>query len=475
MSFNLILTLIIIKFCCPMIVFPFKTATEDSTMEIKPSSIEYNTTHFVNDYWSQPAYTTIKIGSAPQEVKVILTYNDCGFKIGKSSNCLNSDKYMSHYNRNLSSDFNYTNLYNKSIYEFKNNGHSAEDSIYAYTDLEMKNLKKINNIGFYLGTDTNDLLCGIIGFKNDKFRLVCDETNNIFQSFKLREIINSNDWFIKYTSKDEGLLIFGPEMDKIYPNYDINKFFITNSEVQPGDHSWTVVIDRIYSGDNNETINKKAVKAEINNDFGLLEGNKEYYYNITLTYFKDYIKKRICTLDYIDVKYYHYFALGCDKDKFGIEDMKKFPELKLVLVCFQSEFTFTYQDLFTETEHKYFFNVIFNEFINERFVLGKVFLRKYPMLINFDSQTVGYYNEAFETEPINDNANRTYLTKSFILLLAFIIIVLIIIAAVTFYFIGKNLNKLKKRKANELIDDDYDYSPNKDQNESIDNNFLEKI
>ena len=474
MTFNLILTLIIIKLCCTMIVFPFKTAKEDSTWDIESSSIEYNTTHFVNDYWSQPAYTTIKIGSVPQEVKVILTYNDCGFKIGQSNNCLNSDKYMSHYNRNLSSDFNYTDLYNKTIYEFKYNGRSAKDSIYAYTDLEMKNLKKFNDIGFYLGTDTNDLICGIIGFKNDKYKSICDEINNIFQSFKLREIINSNDWFIKYTSKDEGLLIFGPEMEKIYPNFDINKFFITNSEVKPGDHSWTVVIDKIYSGDKNETVNKKAVKAEINNDFGLLEGNEEYYLNITLNYFRDYIKKRICTLDYVDVSYYRYLALGCDKDKFGIEDMKKFPVLKLVLVCFESEFTFTYEDLFTETEHKYFFNVIFNVFISQRFVLGKVFLRKYPILINFDNQTVGYYNAGFETESIDDNISRYYLTKSFILFLIFIIIALIIIAAVIFYFIGKNLNRLKKRRANELADDDYDYTSSKDDNNSINNNFLEK-
>lgn len=472
MSLNVFLTFIIIKFCCTMVVFPFKT-TDLITGDIKPSQIEYNTSHFVNDYYSQPAYTTIKIGSVPQEVKVILTYNDCGFKIGKSINCLYTDEYLSHYNRNLSSDFNYTEDYNKSIYEFKYNGKSAKDSIYAYTDLEMKNLQKFNDIGFYLGTDTNDLLCGIIGFKNDKFKIVCDDINNIFKSFKLKELINSNDWFIKYTSKNEGLLVFGPEMDKIYPNYDVKKFFITNSEVQPGDDSWTIVIDKVYSGDKNETINKKPIKAQINNDFGLLEGNKEYYMNITLNYFYDYIKKRICTLDYIEVGYYEYLAIGCDKDKFGIEDMKKFPILKFVLVCFQTEFTFTYEDLFTETEHKYFFNVIFNKFINERFILGKVFLRKYPMLINFDSQTVGYYNDALNTETIDDDINRFYLTKSFILLLIFIIIALIIIAAVTFYFIGKNLNKLKKRKANELTDDDYDYT-SKDESKSINNIIIEK-
>ena len=71
-----------------MIIFPFKT-TEYTIGEIKPNNTEYNTSHLVNDYRSQPAYTTIEIGSVPQKIKVILTYKDCGFKIGKSINCLN--------------------------------------------------------------------------------------------------------------------------------------------------------------------------------------------------------------------------------------------------------------------------------------------------------------------------------------------------------------------------------------------------
>ena len=80
-------------------------------------------------------------------------------------------------------------------------------------------------------------------------------------------------------------------MDKIYPNYDKNKLFITNYPVESEEHSWKLVIDKIYSEDKNETLNEN-VKAEINNDFGLFEGDKEYYYHIVLNYFKDYINKK---------------------------------------------------------------------------------------------------------------------------------------------------------------------------------------
>jgi len=40
------------------------------------------------------------------------------------------------------------------------------------------------------------------------------------------------------------------------------------------------------------------------------------------------------TLDNVRIDYIIYFALGCDKDKFGIDDMKRFPTLKFVLDCF---------------------------------------------------------------------------------------------------------------------------------------------
>ena len=182
---------------------------------------------------------------------------------------------------------------------------------------------------------------------------------------------------------------------QIYPNYNKKNLFIINYPVESEDHSWKLVIDKIYSEDKNEILNEN-VKAEINNDFGLFEGDKEYYYHIVLNYFKDYINKKICTLDNVRIDYIIYLALRCDKDKFVIDDMKRFPSLKFVLECFQTEFTFTYEDLFTETEQKYFFNVIFNKYIIDRFILGKIFLRKYPMLINFDSQSVGYYNDALD-------------------------------------------------------------------------------
>ena len=55
------------------------------------------------------------------------------------------------------------------------------------------------------------------------------------------------------------------------------------------------------------------------------------------------------------------------------------------------------------------------------------------------------------------------LSAKFIVLMVLIIIVIVCVFSVLFYYIGKNLNKLKKRKANEL-NDEYDYSLAEDNN-----------
>ena len=61
----------------------------------------------------------------------------------------------------------------------------------------LKNIIKFGNIGFYLGSDTNESLCGIIGFKMDGFDSKCGKINNIIKSFKSRDIINNYKWIIK--------------------------------------------------------------------------------------------------------------------------------------------------------------------------------------------------------------------------------------------------------------------------------------
>ena len=270
-------------------------------MGINQEKEEYNYTHFMNDYFKQLNYISIKIGSPPQEVKVLLAYQDCGFKLGKSTNCINNTNYLSHYNRNISLLFNYTNYYDMPSKEFEGNGNSAEDSIYAYTDIILKEYKKFDNIGFYLGSDTNDSLCGIIGFKMDNYDTQCSKINNIIRSFKSNKIINNYHWILKYSNKNEGLLIIGENIENIIPSFDNEKSFTTNSIISESKYNWGFDIQKVICGADNYTVSNEVKRAEIYNDFALIQGSYAYYEYIEKNYFKDYFEKKIC------VKYIWHF------------------------------------------------------------------------------------------------------------------------------------------------------------------------
>ena len=74
-----------------MIIFPFKTALNNINEESDQNNIDYNISNFISDQIYKPAYITIKIGEPPQEIKILLLYTDCGFKIGKLNKCLNNE------------------------------------------------------------------------------------------------------------------------------------------------------------------------------------------------------------------------------------------------------------------------------------------------------------------------------------------------------------------------------------------------
>ena len=473
----------ILKSISCYLVFPFKTISENLFPNINTNSKEYNSTHFLKENFQKLIYTTIKVGNPAQEIKSIITYNDCNFKIGKAKKCVNSSDYLSHFNRNLSDSFSFTDFYAFPLSEFDYKGHSAEDIIYAYTDLKLETLKKYENIGFYLGSDTTDSLCGIIGFRMRDYAEFCRECNNILKSFKSKDIINNYQWMLSYTSINEGYLIIGGDLSELIPNYNMDKLYSTYSIFGGSYYPWMIAISKI-EGENNYNINDEEVKAEINNDYSVIVGGYNYMNYIDDYYFYAYQKKNICStyvINYVDNYKYHVYE--CDKEYFGEDDIDKFPKLIFTFRNSAQQFIFEGKDLFIETKYKFFFNIVFPSSWSQSWILGKTFIKKYPTMIDFDSKMINIYNEGMnnnndkseedesdgdhksEEDENNNNSdkneenkkNNNKLSTKYIILIIFLIIVLISIFSILFYYIGKNLNKIRKKKANEL-NDGYDYT-----------------
>ena len=112
--------------------------------------------------------------------------------------------------------------------------------------------------------------------------------------------------------------------------------------------------------------------------------------------------------------------------------------------------------MFTETKYKYFFNIIFPIYKIEYWVLGKLFLKKYLTVIDLEQKTLKIY--AGKDDPINGHNLEEDNNSGKIIILIVISFILVIVFGTICYFLGKNLNKIKKKRANELKDDDYDYT-----------------
>ena len=462
-----------------MLVFPFKQVNKGKNKDITIDKKEYNGTNYAIDNFETEVITEMKMGDPYQTVKVLLSGDSCAFKIGKSKYCVNSDEYLSYYNRNKSNDFTFTPIYSAKDMDFNNEmGHTAEDTLTAYTDMELKNETIFKNIGFFLGSDTDEKLCGVVGL--EKNNIICDRIYNLVNESKKMKYTNNYNFMLKYNnnSNNEGLYIIGGEMKDIIKNYNESNVFNIKLTDRVHIYKFGVEINKVFLGkDANETIDVN-IAGEINNDRTFIVVGNKYFDNFSTSFFNKYFQNDVCSVNIYDndpqlVLSEKYKVIECDKEKFGKNDLKKFPRFYLYLGDYFEERKIYFDgiDLFTETKYKYFFNIIFDNNPQSKIELGKVFLKKYPVNFNYENKLLEIYDNYLEV-PSEDGKNpggddNPKDKGNIIWIYIMIVVILVAIFGVLGYFLGKYVNKMRKRRANELTDDDYDYKSEEQKDNKI--------
>ena len=116
-------------------------------------------------------------------------------------------------------------------------------------------------------------------------------------------------------------------------------------------------------------------------------------------------------------------------------------------------FNFSREELWSEKNGYKYFKIIKHDYYNEYWYLGKPFFKKYQMMFDYDNKKIGFY-----TKILNDNNSGNGSPSNNLIIYILVIIGLIIIIAGLVFIIIKNYKKFTKRKrANELMDDNYDY------------------
>ena len=401
------------------ITIPFKRMISPDTTE--------------SDFYSNIAhnriYTTLKIGTPSQEIKVQI-------KMLQFSLCVRNNTI---YKYNTSSTYkkngNEFSAYNADYYR----AIPSNESIIIRNDDEV-----LNDIKFMLTTNSKYDLDGILGLQIHENNYLT-YGHGLINQLKLKKLINNEVFFFNYDStKDEGELIIGEYphlLDKFGDKYHKNQLETTNIHMPTFDILYNVLFRSVYW--DGKEIETSAI-GKINIEDGYIIGSKSYE-EAVYKFFQPHIINKKCKSQEVNVLYTTYIC-----DEYDNLNISSFPNLIFYNSDTNYNLTITYKDLFVKKGEKIYFMIVFDKKgYNAQWTLGSIVLRKNMIVFDMDKRLIGFY------DPNNAKYKKEKLNTS--LYIIFITIAGIIIIALIGFILYKFVWKKKGKKAYEL-NDDYDYN-----------------
>ena len=467
------------------IVLPIETLKKEN---YKLSSYEKNspndTIYF--EYCSS-LYTELEIGSPPQKIPMLVKIKSNDFIIGSvhpmsrnaSSTFINktvydfSDNFLNNYdffNENISSTFSSKYCEDREKkYKYDNDFLIAEetcssyDTFYLCENVGMNNKKKFNNMYFDLVRSIKDNVTGVLGLSLfEDYRT----KNSFLNILKKNNITDNYYWFYDFDSPktEKGKLIIGSTIKDIYSNEYSNKL-LSLAKASEGNIYWNMKFDKVYVKNATEEYDIKTYNAEFSFDNNIIVAPyeyREYFKNIVY----DLYEEGKCLNDTFQGcnDFYSYSSewiyFYCKNERNIKEKLKQYIlPIEFKSNEFNNIFELTIDDILIEKDDYIFLRILFQKY-GGNWILGKPFSLKYKFLFNPEKKQIGFYGTTLVD---NKETNNGFL-KIFLLIL--IIIVLSAILVILGVIIGKKIYGMRKKRANEMNDDDYEY-----YSEDKNNNF----
>ena len=458
--YNLIIFYIIIfnKYCFSYIIYPFKTR--------KPQveNIENNITLLFRSLLDNNIFINIEVGEPKQLIDAFLRIDsDIIYFSEKNKTDLNPNyKNPQIYDVNLSLDNFYDKnssttfeMTDKSASVFNDNGKYSNDIIHFKTDKNDIELRT----SFALLKHTRANFPCVIGFKLLKYEDY--RPYNLIEQLKSNDTINSYFWMINYTSEYEGNLIIGEQSHGFDPvHYKEEDLKNAYTFVYRTITEWGLRFDEITFMERNfRPYHECIFKYELNYILGIDVFQKEID-----KYFNESILNGTCFKEYVKYPYGPHTFYYCNKEKYK-DNVKYFPSLRFQHNELEYIFELDYKDLFMEKDDKIIFMVFFDG-IGMDWGLGKPFLRKYPFLMDPNSKVLKFYTKTYFEN--NNKKNENTQLKAFVIKIVVIAVGLIVLLVLGVIF-GKYYFKDKKKPMN-VIDDDYEYKTNENEDLIYENN-----
>ena len=413
-------------------------------------------------------YTTLEIGTPPQEVNFYFTLNHHQISFTKNT-CSQKRAFFPKKSTTFKEAFQIEPLQNNN-----NHRYIYIDTLNNYNGIVNFTIKiEIDKFPFFslnkLNIDDNTYLCGNIGIAIMQYEIYKPEDKKlreIYDNLALYDIKRNDDFsFFNYEGKD--YLIYGGQLISKFPQFFKNikniEYLHPSARKNTYDLYWEISMKEVYYNNVHSDPNE-FITFEINPLFESIIGNKEFKENIIKDYFQYYINKDICSID--DYIKYNLEVISCQENKFNIDDIKKFPNIYISNLGLHYNFELKGEELFIKLNNKWLFGIVFPiEDLNpSRWIIGRIFLRKYPVTFSPFNRLIGFYLDKKEKKvdkeeqkiinEINEGNNKNIFSYILIILIAFIFTVVGIL-------IGKKLFLMRRKRANELTDDFYQYDAEK--------------
>ena len=340
-------------------------------------------------------------------------------------------------------------------------GEKFTSGIYGKDSFKLGNSETKNDISFvvakgYSSTFLNNLYkYAFIGLKTS---LNYDEYNfNIIGQMKDKNLISNATWFLNFDSDTKGKFIIGTLPHLKYKNIYSEDYM--HSENCLTNYIYSINFGEIYYGKIENYDNRKAIEdsnhriVKFNLNTRLFECTSDFGDILYKNFFKNQIDNGICYQGIIEDDYRYYY---CKKDKFKMSEMEN---INFVTNRQNNNMTFVFEpkDLFFEHKDILYFLIIYQpDYYGlaglTEWVAGTSFLKKYILTFNRNDRIIYFYEK--KIDPTDEEEDGGDSSKYIIIIVVLSVVFVACIAFLIFYIIKI---RPRRKKANELDDDDFDY------------------
>ena len=293
-----------------------------------------------------------------------------------------------------------------------------------------------------------------------------DVEYNLIRCLKNANAINSYYWYLNFGNEPK-FVVDGFPHDLDNKKYNSEKF--KNANALNGGYYiiWALKFNDIYyypypNNTRKNISNEDHKTAKIDFEYKFIMAPNETGIILEQEFFDEYYKKKICFKESLGT-YREVFIYCKNIKEFNV---KKFKSIYFKSVELNCIFELNYNDLFYYKDDYVYFLLLFK---SSSWTFGELFLKKYFLVFNQDTKTIGYY-EIKEEEKYKEEDKKKFKLEFNLtnVLLILILITIIVIGIILYSKKGK-----RKNRANELNDDNYEYDTSINNNEDIKNKILE--